>query len=301
MSNMINPKYEGNKVAYLANDFIRYSTALQPLDEFEINFFIYMCYKAKEHVNKETGAGWDDLIDIDMKKFVEGINYKKPWSKYNKAEKDEVYTKLKKLRRKDFEVRTDKYKKIVNDVKNTDIAMYETFGYINHVKYIPETWTMQVRMDKDTQEFLCAFEEGKFTPVVFKNIVSLKSKHAKILYMYFRSFKDGIPQNKGTSYTIEHLKSLLGLDGKYSRWTDLRRNVLLPALKEINEKTDIHVIGKRDVFYTLLNGRTYNELSADEKARISFESMCIKASKGKSVEKIFFHVVDKNVELKEII
>ena len=43
-SSMIHPKYEGNKIAYWSNDFIRYSTALKPLDEFEINFFIYLCY-----------------------------------------------------------------------------------------------------------------------------------------------------------------------------------------------------------------------------------------------------------------
>lgn len=295
MSNMINPKYEGNKVAYLANDFIRYSTAFKPLDEFEINFFIYLCYKAKEHIDRETGAGWDDLIDIDMKKFVEGIDYKKPWSKYNNSEKREIYEKLKKMRRKDFEIRTDKYKKVINGYKDNEIAEYVTYGYINHIRYVPETWTMEVRMDKDTQEFLCHFEQGEFTPVVFKNVVTLKSKHAKILYMYFRSFKDG--NIKGSSYTVEHLKQLLGISDKYPRFADFKRYVLIPAIEEINSKTDIQVIGKRDVFYDLLGERNYNDLSAREKAKISLESMCVKGSKGKAIEKIFFHVIDENEEL----
>lgn len=295
MSNMINPKYEGNKVAYLANDFIRYSTALKPLDEFEINFFIYLCYKAKEHIDKETGAGWDDLIDIDMKKFIEGIDYKKPWSKYNNSEKYEIYEKLRKMRRKDFEIRTDKYKKVINGHKDNEVAEYITYGYITHIRYIPETWTMEVRMDKDTQEFLCHFEQGDFTPVVFKNIVALKSKHAKILYMYFRSFKDG--NIKGSSYTVEHLKQLLGILDKYPRFADFKRYVLIPAIEEINSKTDIQVIGKRDVFYDLLGERNYNDLSIQEKAKISLESMCVKGSKGKAIEKIFFHVIDVNEKL----
>ena len=68
-SSMIHPKYEGNKIAYWSNDFIRYSTALKPLDEFEINFFIYLCYKAKENLNLQTGKGWDDIIKIDMQKL----------------------------------------------------------------------------------------------------------------------------------------------------------------------------------------------------------------------------------------
>ena len=295
MSKMIHPKYEGNKVAYLANDFVRYSTAFKPLDEFEINFFIYLCYKAKERIDRETGAGWDDLIDIDMKKFIEGIDYKKPWTKYNSYEKDEIYEKLKKMRRKDFEIRTDKYKEIVNGIKGAKIAEYRTYSYITHIHYVPETWTMEVRMDKDTQEFLCHFEQGDFTPVVFKNVVALKSKHAKILYMYFRSFKGG--NVKGSSYTIEHLKQLLGLTEKYKDWYNFKRYVLIPAIEEINSKTDIQVIGKRDVLYDLLGERNYNDLPIKEKAKISLESMCIKGSKGKAIEKIFFHVIDVNKKL----
>ena len=90
-ASMINPKYEGHKIAYWSNDFVRYSTALQPLDEFEINFFIYLCYKAKENLNIVTGEGWDDIIRIDMQKLLEGFDYKKTWSKYNAEEKDELY------------------------------------------------------------------------------------------------------------------------------------------------------------------------------------------------------------------
>ena len=60
-------------------------------------------------------------------------------------------------------------------------------------------------------------------------------------------------------------------------------------------------MGKRDVFYSLLAGKKYNDLSPKEKAKISLESMCVKASKGKAIEKIFFHVVDSKKELKEVI
>ena len=38
MGTMINPKYEGDKVAYLDNDFIRKSNALQSLNEELTNF-----------------------------------------------------------------------------------------------------------------------------------------------------------------------------------------------------------------------------------------------------------------------
>ena len=85
---MQNPKYEGEKIAYLDNDFIRKSTALQPLTELEINLLMYMCYKAKENVDKVTGEGWTKRIEIDMKKFLmeldivkagQNIQMKKKW------------------------------------------------------------------------------------------------------------------------------------------------------------------------------------------------------------------------------
>ena len=107
MGTMINPKYEGDKVAYLDNDFIRKSNALQPLTELEINLLIYMCYKAKENVDLETGAGWTDTIEIDMKKFYEGIGYKKNWVDYTDEEKMVIYKRLKKMQEKTFEIKTE--------------------------------------------------------------------------------------------------------------------------------------------------------------------------------------------------
>ena len=206
-----------------------------------------------------------------MQKFLQGIDYKKPWSKYNREEKNEIYTKLKKLKKKEFEIRTDKYKKIINDVKGAVPYEYRSFGYITHVHYVPETWTMEVRMDKDTQEFLCKYEQGDFTPIVFKNIVSLKKKYAKMLYMYFRSYRDG--NIKGTSYTIEHLKSLLGLEDKYPNWYNFKRYILLPAIEEINEKSDIFVFGNRNIISNLLGDRKLEDLTEKERARIILESI----------------------------
>ena len=288
-SSMIHPKYEGNKIAYWSNDFIRYSTALKPLDEFEINFFIYLCYKAKENLNLQTGKGWDDIIKIDMQKLLEGFTYKKSWSKYNADEKNELYNKLKKLRKKDFEIRTDKYKTIVNDSSNALVYEYQLFSYITYVHYVPETWTMEVQLDKRTQEFLCTFEKGGFTPVMFKNILALKSKYAKILYVYFRSYRDGAGM-KGSSYTIEHLRKLLGVEEKYEKWGDFKRYILLPAIQEINEKTDIFIFGRRDKIVEMLKGKKVKDISEKECTKIMLNSMCETSTKGKSIYKLTFQV-----------
>lgn len=284
MSKMINPKYEGGKVAYLDNDFIRKSTALQPLTELEINLLIYMCYKAKENVDVETGKGWTDVIEIDVKKFLEGIGYKKSWTDYNPDEKRAMYFALKKMQEKSFEIRTHKHINAVASNKYTTI--YKNYSYFSYLEFNNDTGLLEISMPKQIQEFLMNYETG-FTPVEFKNLVRLQSKYSKILYLFFRSYRDGVDH---TDYTLEHLRELLGLENKYPRWADFKRYVLIPAMEEINTKTDIKVIGKRDVYYDALDGRKPEDIEPDEYAKIVVDSMARKGDRGKSIYKITFRV-----------
>lgn len=284
MSKMINPKYEGDKIAYLDNDFIRKSTALQPMTELEINLLIYMCYKAKENVDIETGKGWTDVIEIDMKKFLAGIGYKKVWTNYNLNEKRAMYRALKKMQEKTFEIRTKKHINAMDsDEYNT---IYKTYSYFSYIEYDIETGILLVSMPRQTQQFLMNYETG-FTPVEFKNMVKLQSKYAKILYLFFRSYRDGVAH---TDYTLEHLRQLLGLENRYPSWYDFKRYVLLPAMEEINTKTDILVIGRRDEYYGAMQGRTPDNVSAEEHAKIVVDSMARKGDRGKSIYKITFRV-----------
>lgn len=284
MSSMINPKYEGNKVAYLDNDFIRKSTALQPLTELEINLLIYMCYKAKENVDLETGKGWTDTIKIDMKKFLEGIGYKKIWTDYNLSEKRAMYRALKKMQEKTFEIRTKKHINALDSDENNTI--YKSYSYFSYIEYDIETGILSVNMPMQTQQFLMNYETG-FTPVEFKNMVKLNSKYSKILYLFFRSYRDGVDH---TDYTLEHLRQLLGLEEKYPKWYDFKRYVLIPAMEEINTKTDIFVIGKRDEYYGAMQDRTPENISAEEHAKIVVDSMARKGNRGNSIYKITFRV-----------
>ncbi len=284
MSKMINPKYEGNKVAYLDNDFIRKSTALQPLTELEINLLIYMCYKAKENVDPITGESWTDMIEIDVKKFLEGIGYKKVWTDYNKEEKSAMYRALGKMQEKTFEIRTQRHiNTYASDKYNT---IYKKYSYFSYIEFNDETGMLEITMPKQTQQFLMNYETG-FTPVEFKNMVKLQSKYAKILYLFFRSYRDGVDH---TDYTLEHLRQLLGLESKYPKWYDFKRYVLIPAMEEINTKTDIFVIGKRDEYYSAMQSKTPDNISAEEHAKIVVDSMARKGDRGNSIYKITFRV-----------
>lgn len=285
---MQNPKYEGEKIAYLDNDFIRKSTALQPLTELEINLLMYMCYKAKENVDKVTGEGWTKRIEIDMKKFFDGIGYSKSWTEYTDEEKMAVYLRLKAMQEKTFEIHTDVHKEL--DRKGKLTGIYESYSYFSYIKYHFDTGILDVSMPRETKSFLLNYDNG-FTPIEFKNMIKLKSKYAKILYLFFRSFRDGI---KCTDYTIEHLRQLLGLSNKYPKWADLKRYVLIPALKEINEKSDILVVGRYDAYTSAMDGRKREDMTPDEYAKIVIDSMAQKGSRGKGVYKISFRVLENH-------
>lgn len=243
-----------------------------------------MCYKAKENVDLETGAGWTDTIEIDMKKFYEGIGYKKNWVDYTDEEKMVIYKRLKKMQEKTFEIKTEDHKEL--DSKGRRTLEYESYSYFSYIKYHFDTGMLHISMPIQTQSFLMNYKTG-FTPVEFKNMVRLESKYAKILYLFFRSYRDGVDH---TDYTLEHLKGLLGLENKYPDWYNFKRYVLLPAIEEINTKTDIMVIGKRDDYYNGLAGRKADSISVKEHAKVVVDSMAQKGSRGKAIYKITFRV-----------
>lgn len=292
MSKMINPKYEQNKIAYLDNDFIRKSTALQPLTDLEINLLLYMCYKAKENVNPLTNEGWTDIIEIDMKKFLDGIGYKKTWTNYNHKEKCAMYKALCQMQEKTFEIKTQKH---INKLASDNyITIYKNYSYFSYIEYNEETGLLEISMPKQTQQFLMNYETG-FTPIEFKNIIKLKSKYAKILYLFFRSYRDGVNY---TDYTIEHLRQLLGLTNEYPDWYNFKRYVLIPAINEINTKTDIIVTGKKSKYNNLLKNKNISELSSINQTKLIVDSMAQKGDKGKSIYKISFSV-NKNKTYKD--
>lgn len=71
--------------------------------------------------------------------------------------------------------------------------------------------------------------------VEFKNMVRLESKYAKILYLFFRSYRDGVDH---TDYTLEHLKGLLGLENKYPDWYNFKRYEMVEFIAYLPDNKD---------------------------------------------------------------
>ena len=117
-----------------------------------------------------------------------------------------------------------------------------------------------VKLDEDLVPYLFDLK-NRFTSYGLRNILCMKSQYSIRLYELLKSYKIQVTK----TFTIEEFKKLLMIEDikSYNRFPSLKQKVLEPAMKEINEYTDIDV--------------TYREIL-----------------KGRKVIKLEFHIKDKN-------
>ena len=79
--------------------------------------------------------------------------------------------------------------------------------------------------------------KSHFTEITLADALGLKGVHSKRFYEFFCSWvQKGVYKT-----TVGDLKASLGLGDKYPRWGDFEKRVILPSLKEVNEKTPMTV------------------------------------------------------------
>lgn len=79
--------------------------------------------------------------------------------------------------------------------------------------------------------------QGQFTKIVIKNVSALKRTYSIRIYellMQFKSIGDRI-------IDINDFRSMLGIENKYQTFKSLKQLVITPAIKELNEKSDLAV------------------------------------------------------------
>ncbi|EHK5557261.1 replication initiation protein [Escherichia coli] len=79
--------------------------------------------------------------------------------------------------------------------------------------------------------------QGQFTKIVIKNVSALKRTYSIRIYellMQFKSIGDRV-------ISIDDFRSMLGLEKKYQTFKSLNQLVITPAIKELNEKSDLSV------------------------------------------------------------
>lgn len=114
-----------------------------------------------------------------------------------------------------------------------------TVSWFNKVRTSEKSGIVTVRFDDDMMPYLLELsKQGTFyTHYQLKYVLAMKSQYAIRLYELLKSYQRN---NYEWFFEVEELKKQLDC-GNYARFPDFRRWVLEPAIKEINEFTDIKI------------------------------------------------------------
>jgi plasmid replication initiation protein len=118
-------------------------------------------------------------------------------------------------------------------------------GLFASAMYLEGEGTVQLTISAHVRPFILNFSEklkgGNFSQLDVDLVLALRSKYGQAMYQQLTQWR--FHADKGHTYTLQELKTLLGVidkDGfdKYSRWAEFEAKVLKPAQKDL-DKTDM--------------------------------------------------------------
>jgi len=118
---------------------------------------------------------------------------------------------------------------------------WKRLQWIDYARY-DGNGMVSMRLSKDVEPYLIGLRKC-YTQYRLRNIVDFSSFYAIRLYELLIHQINLLDYNGGEtfSYTVDELRGLLFCETKFTRFADFRRKVLNLAVREINEKSDIHV------------------------------------------------------------
>ena len=171
--------------------------------------------------NVETAPNGFPMLKIPKKLIIEatGIHEKN----YH-----QIKTALRRLMQRVIEIET------VGKNGKKEFVLYQWFS---KAKYNEGAENIEVQFHPDLKPYLLELKK-RFTKIPLKQVLQLRSKYAIRLYELLKRYED---TGFRTDYLPELRKKLGVEENEYPRFFDFERYVLKPAVKEINEKTDLEV------------------------------------------------------------
>lgn len=294
-------KYELEQETFIDNDFINYSNAFKGLTNNQLTLLIYLINKNTERIKKhysDLNAIYDILLDparnnklkalwkeeliIDVEKVMKALN-KEKLSKLDKTQRLTLFNELETLQNKSFRI------KKCND--KGEIIRNRSFSYVQYIDCNEETKKVSVKFAEDNIEVFMR-SMNNFTKIDFENIHKLKMKSSKVMYLYFKSWEYIGNSGKMRNISLEKFKTLMGLEDKYEEYKILKRDVLIPALTEINTKTDLFIFGHYTEFFDNLNN--INPLDFDNKELIKLCLKSMELTERRKIKAFNFRSVSKD-------
>ncbi|MCP3764688.1 replication initiation protein [Domibacillus sp. A3M-37] len=130
------------------------------------------------------------------------------------------------------EITTELLKKVLEVKQGKTIY---SFHWLSLVAYNEQEGTIDMRFDPILKPYLMDLKRD-FTKLNLKHILLLKSGNSIRIYELLKQYLN----IRERTIKITDLKLFLGLDKNgYQMYSDFKRKVIVPSMKEINEKTDI--------------------------------------------------------------
>jgi plasmid replication initiation protein len=151
-----------------------------------------------------------------------------------------------------FELETDKsaYEKVEHAATNLlsqivrlqDTETKEMTTWLSYVKYVEGSGVIQLEFHRSLKPYLLQLKE-RFTQYNFRYVIYFTSQYSIRFYELFKmeafKAKNGYFEKM---FIISELRLILGLASTdYPLFGNLKDRVINPAIKEINEKTDLKV------------------------------------------------------------
>ena len=110
--------------------------------------------------------------------------------------------------------------------------------WVSRIKYIDTTATLEITFAPDVVPLITRLEQH-FTSYQLKQVSQLTSKYAIRLYEFLIAWRE---VGKVPQIELDDFRNRLGLDdNEYTAMNNFKSRVLEPAIKQINEHTDITV------------------------------------------------------------
>ncbi len=207
----------------------------------------------------EKNAG-ESLTTLEQKFFLYVVSKIKPLEK----DLDTIIVSIPEFCRvigQDPTLNRASYKRVraaIDKLKKHSLWLYDketksetTVDYIGKAKMYIGSGIVEITLDKDLKPYLINLSRN-FTLFSLRNVLAMKSRYSISLYQILKS-----QYFKGPIYTvtIEELKEHLDA-ASYKDFKDFKKRILLPALTEINEFSDLKV----SVEY-IKKGKAYDKIS----------------------------------------
>lgn len=214
---MSNTESKSKEVLFKNNKIVK---AKYDLNTVQNRVYQYILYKMQQNELEAPGV-YEAFISLDD--FRKLIKNKNQWKV------ESIKTILRQLRKGTIyiELLDDKGKKKWYD-----------YSLITGAEYSEDTGYFRIEASKTIYDLLKEYLDDGYTPVNIAIFLSLGNSYAQRLYELLRLWTN---TKTVINYKVEELKELLLLEGKYNRYPDFKRRVVIPAIEELKEKAQLSI------------------------------------------------------------